>query len=84
MHNVKMGTRPATREEIAAAIADGGHVLTACSCGHESLWMHKGIALSPDGGYTGARNLFYLGWDREPECSCPSSKLRMVVVEEGA
>lgn len=71
--------RWATAEEIAAAQADGGHILTACQCGHPWLWMHKGLALNDDGSYNGARNIFYLG--KAPECSCPPRMLRMVVDE---
>lgn len=71
--------RWANAEEIAAAKADGGHIITACPCGHVGAWMHKGLALSSNGGYTGGRNIFYLSWDVAPECSCPGSGLRMVV-----
>ena len=81
MENSRNGMRYANAKEIAAARDDGRHVMTACRCGHGSLWMHKGLALNADGGYNGARNVFYLGWDVEPECECPGSSLRMVVPE---
>ena len=71
--------RWASPDEIAAAQADGRHVLTACKCGHPWLWMHKGLALGNDGSYNGARSIFYLG--SEPECRCSPSMLRMVVEE---
>lgn len=73
--------RWATPEEIAAAQADGAHIWTACQCGHGSLWQHKGLALNNDGSYNGARNIFYLGWSKEPECACSASHLRMVKLE---
>lgn len=73
--------RWASAEEIAAAQAEGGHIFTACKCGHPGLWMHKGLALNADGSYNGARNIFYLGWRSGPECSCPPRMLHMVVEE---
>jgi hypothetical protein len=70
--------RVATTEEIAAR--PDGHVFLGCTCCGQATWMCKGIAVNDAGGYTGARNIFYLG--KGAECSCPVSALRMIVPQE--
>lgn len=69
--------REATKAEIELLRQQPGapHVMFACRCGTTTLWHAKNLALSADGGYTGARNIFATG----PECQCPATDLYCVV-----
>lgn len=71
--------RVANKMEVCIAQSRPGapHVTFACTeCGH-GTWSAKNLALGDAGGYTGVRNIFYLG--AGPECSCPPNALRMIV-----
>ena len=72
--------RRATQTEVDAARADRGHALFACKCGKVG-WSAKAIAMSSDGEYNGARNIFWFNWT-EPESSCPASDLYHGVAKE--
>ena len=73
------GWHIATSEEIAALLAMDGapHVLFGCTCCGLVNWSSKNLALSSDGRYTGARNIFVLDW-KLGECACDPAALRCV------
>ena len=60
------------------------HVILTCRHHPELRWQCKSIAFSPEYGYNGLRNIFFLGvhtesgnqWQAEhTECSCPPTDL---------
>lgn len=55
------------------------HVTLTCKHHPELRWSCKSIAFNyPDGGYNGARHIFFNGAVNDkyaPECSCPPSDL---------
>lgn len=76
------GFRVASKDEVAAlAELEGApHVTFGCTgCGLVN-WSAKNLALTPQGGYSGARNIFVMDWN-VGECSCAPILLRCVVNE---
>jgi len=51
----------------------GAHVVMRCPNHPDLRWSCKVVAVTRDGRYNGARNIFY--HSREPECPCPGSDL---------
>lgn len=72
-----------TRKEFDEGY-DGLHVPLTCENHPELRWSCKRIAISFDkdgiGRYNQMRNIFYVS--DAPECSCPSSKLRLILEEK--
>lgn len=67
------------------------HVILTCKNHPHLRWQCKSIATSPQGGYNGARHIFFRGTHDDatgkdswagPECTCPARDLVLAPEEQ--